>query len=397
MLSPAFKLKSLPLAALLSATALQSAWAWEADAVAARYKTLLGEQGIEANWSGVRQDGNSVILEEFNLGLSSIDKTVDLGEFVLQDVSESDLGYEIGRVALDDFNHAQDGVNVTVSGLTVDGLVLPKEGADNPYGGMMQYRHLSLASLKVGKGGPEPVFTLDGLTAETTLNESQGLLEFTGSADRFWVDARALADDPKAGAAMEEYGYEQLSGRVDMEGNWRPEDGRMTLTRYDATVDDAGTLGIKADISGYTPEFIKALQEIQKKMESASQDQQQAQGLAMLGLMQQLNLHGASIRFSDASLTQKILSYVAAQQGIEPADVANQAKAIVPLMAGQYLGPELTQSLSTALAAYMDDPKSLEIRLAPAEPMPFAVLMGSAMGSPEALAKQVGLEVVANQ
>lgn len=396
MLSHALKLKSISLAALLSATALQSAWAWEADAVAERYRMLLEQQGIEAGWSSVSKDGDSVVLEGFTLGMAGFDTRADLGTFVLQDVSESDIGYEIGRVELDTFQHAKDGIELTLAGLAIDGLVLPGENAGSLYGGMMQYRRFALDSVKVGMGGPEPVFTLDGLTANTSVKESEGLLTFSGGADRFWLDLAKLTNSAEASKAIEEFGYEQLSGRADMEGSWSPEDGRLIVSRYDAAFDNAGTLGIKADISGYTPDFIKALQEMQKKVNNAPQEQQQAQGLAMLGLMQQLNLHGASVRFSDASLTQKVLSYVAAQQGIQPADVANQAKAIVPLMAGQYLGPELTQSLSKAITTYLDDPRSLEIRVAPAEPMPLAVLMGTAMGSPEALAKQLGLEVVAN-
>ncbi|MCR4268107.1 hypothetical protein [Nitratireductor sp. ZSWI3] len=395
MLSHALKLKSLPFAALLSATALQAAWAWEAEDVAERYKTVMARQGIEVAWTGVSQDGNSVVLEGHSLGLANVGKSIDLGDLALQDVSETDSAYEIGHIAVDTFRQSEEGFDFAANGLAIDGLILPKEGADEVNGGLMQYKRFALDDLSIGTGG-DPLFTLNDLIAETTV-EDGGLIKFTGSADRLWADLGAIAKNGEASAALKEYGYEEISGRIDMEGDWRLGDGRMTISRYDVKLDNAGTLGIKADISGYTPDFVKALQEMQAKMENATQEQQQAQGLAMLGLMQQLNLHGASIRFSDASLTGKILSYVAAQQGVQPGDVANQAKAIVPLMAGQYLGPELTQSLSKAITTYIDDPRSLEISVAPSEPMPFAVLMGTAMGSPEALAKQVGLSVTANE
>ena len=45
-------LKSLALTALVSATALHSAKAWEAEEVAARYKKLTDDQGKELVWSG---------------------------------------------------------------------------------------------------------------------------------------------------------------------------------------------------------------------------------------------------------------------------------------------------------------------------------------------------------
>jgi hypothetical protein len=52
----------------------------------------------------------------------------------------------------------------------------------------------------------------------------------------------------------------------------------------------------------------------------------------MLGLMQQLTVNAAAVRFDDDSLTGKVLNYMAGQQGAQPADIANQAKAIVPFL-----------------------------------------------------------------
>ena len=396
MLSHMTKLKSLSLAALLSATALHSAWAWEAEEVAARYKTLLGDQGLTAEWTGVRQEGDSIILEGASLGLVDVKAKVELGDFLLENVSETDSVYEIGRIAIDSFEQSEGGFDIALSGLSIEGLILPKEGENAPYGGLMQYRRFAVDEARVGKD-EDPVFTLESLSADTTLGDGTGELSFVGAVENFWVDVAALANNSAARSKLGEYSYEELSGRVDMAGSWALEDGRMKITRYDVKVENAGTLAITADISGYTPEFIRTLQEMQKQMESATEEQKQAQGLAMLGLMQQLSLHGASIRFSDASLTGKVLAYAAEQQGVQPEDVANQAKAIVPLMAGQYLGPDLTQSLSRAVTAYLDNPRNITISVAPEEGIPFAVLMGTAMGSPEALAKQVGLSITANE
>ena len=122
-----------------------------------------------------------------------------------------------------------------------------------------------------------------------------------------------------------------------------------------------------------------------------------AQGLAMLGLMQQLTFNGASIRFDDDSLTNKVLDYLGKQQGVTGKDVANQAKAIVPLMMMELNNPELTQQVTAALSAFLDDPKSIEISAEPGSPVPFALLAASGMASPKDLPKTLGLTVTANQ
>ena len=60
------------------------------------------------------------------------------------------------------------------------------------------------------------------------------------------------------------------------------------------------------DLGGYTPAFVKSMQDMQKQMaaQPAGADNS-AQGLAMLGLMQQLTFNSASIRWDDDSLTKQ--------------------------------------------------------------------------------------------
>ena len=86
-----------------------------------------------------------------------------------------------------------------------------------------------------------------------------------------------------------------------------------------------------------------------------------AQGMAMLGLMQQLTFNGASIRFDDDSLTGKVLDYVAKQQGMKPEDIANQAKAIVPFLTGaaQQSGADASRSPTAvdALSRRPEEPR----------------------------------------
>ena len=78
------------------------------------------------------------------------------------------------------------------------------------------------------------------------------------------------------------------------------------------------------DLGGYTTDFVKQLQEIQKKM-AAIRRADNRRGHAMFGMMQQLNFGAASIRWDDDSLTNKVLEFVTSQ-GQKPEDIATQAK-----------------------------------------------------------------------
>jgi hypothetical protein len=241
------------------------------------------------------------------------------------------------------------------------------------------------------------LFSMNDLHVEVTPPKDGAALEFTGAAEKFTADLTTV-EDAEAKKVIEALGYNTINGSFEMEGSWQPSDGRMGLSQYDISVENAGTLGMTFDLGGYTPDFVKALQDMQKKMAEQPQGaDNSAQGLAMLGLMQQLTFHGATIRFDDDSLTGKVLEYVAKQQGAKPADIANQAKAIVPFLMAQLNNPELTASVTAAIGKYLDDPKSLEIEAAPASPVPFALVMAGAMSTPQELPKTLGVTVTANE
>ncbi|MEP6566835.1 MAG: hypothetical protein ABJB10_17015, partial [Mesorhizobium sp.] len=167
---------------------------------------------------------------------------------------------------------------------------------------------------------------------------------------------------------------------------------------YDMSVDNAGTLGMTFDVGGYTLDFVKSMQEMQKKMAAQPEGaDNSAQGMALLGLLQQLSFNSASVRFDDDSLTGKVLDYFGKQQGMSGKDIANQAKAIVPFGMAQLNNPELTAEVSAAVNKYLDDPQSLEISAAPPAPVPFALIMAGGMSNPLDLPKTLGVHVKANE
>jgi hypothetical protein len=238
---------------------------------------------------------------------------------------------------------------------------------------------------------------MEGLGARITAPADGKPMEFTGGAERFSGDL-SLVEDPQAKTVIDALGYHTLSGKIDMSGGWQPTDGRLALSQYDITVDDAGTFGLTFDLGGYTTDFVKSLQDLQKKMAAAPEGgDSSAQNLAMLGLMQQLTINGASVRFDDDSLTGKVLEFVAKQQGASAADIANQAKAMVPFMLAQLNNPDLAAQVTAAVGSFLDNPVSIEIAVAPAAPVPFAQIMAGAMANPMDLTRTLGLKVTANQ
>ncbi len=373
-----------------------SAYAVDGNAVAARLKAVYAEQGGTIEYGSVETNGSTVILKDTKVSTTGIKESFNAGDVTLNDVSDvSGGGFKIGSLTMPDIDFSPEGEpdnKISVDGISLEGITLPAEGATEPLAKILQYEKAEVKHLNVNAKGKD-VFTADNVTATISPLTQTSPVAFTTNVESFKADLSDI-EDPKTKDALKALGYETISGKIDINGTWNVSDGRLNFEKMDFAADNAGTLGLKFDISGYTLDFIKGLQEATKNMEGKPDD---AQSMAMLGLMQQLSFTGASIRFDDASVTYKALDYVAKQQGAKRGDLINQAKAILPMAAAQLGNAEFAQSLGAAVNTYLDNPKTIEIKAAPAKPVPFAIIAAGGMADPKSLIKTLGVTVTASQ
>ncbi|MFN3764113.1 MAG: hypothetical protein ACK4R3_00945 [Aliihoeflea sp.] len=388
----ATEMKTLALGAALAVTTFSGAFAQDVDAALARMKALMEAQGVVLDWSEADVSGSNATLT--GVTVTSEGTAEPIGDIELTGIADDENGYRVGRISMPTYSATEAGGTLTLTDLVMDEVFLPNEGVDVAGAEIFFYERAALGSAKLETEGRE-IFSLANLNVEISPPEGDGELAFTGGADAFTADLSAT-EDPKQSEVLSRLGYEQVSGRMDFAGSWAAGDGRLKLSQYDFVVDDAGTLGISFDVSGYTPDFIKALRETSERMAASSEAEQSRHGLAMLGLMQQLNLHGLEIKFDDASLTTKVLEYAAQDQGVSAADVASQTKAVLPFMMAGINAPQLSQMVTGALSQFIDNPQSLTVRAAPENPVPFSMLLAAGMASPDALVKQLNLSVTAN-
>jgi hypothetical protein len=389
------RLTSFVFAAMLSLTAAPAAHAAADEAMLARLKAFAAEQGTTLEWESVQeyddQDGKAVTaLINARVGAGNEQVTIDNLELI--DVSEVDGGWRIGTVRVPTQRHEENETVVDIYDFTLSGLVVPEQSAPDE---IPTYEGAALREMVVTEKGKQ-VFAMNDLHVEVTYEEDGGPMEFTGAAESFRISLEGVEDESVRGP-VQAMGYENIEGFFEVEGSWNPADGMLELSKYDITVNEAGTFGISLRIGGYTREFLASLRQVQEQMAANPGGDDSAANMAMLGLMQQLTFHSARIEFVDDSLTNRSLDLIAQQQGQQRAAIANQAKAVVPFMLMQLNNPELTQQAATAVSAFLDDPQNLAITAEPATPMPFALLVAGAMSAPQALPQQLGVKVLANE
>ncbi|MCO5156453.1 MAG: hypothetical protein M9945_06825 [Aquamicrobium sp.] len=381
---------------LLSAATFAGASAQEVEAAAERLQTYVADQGFKIEWDGIDldTDGSSGILVGVRAG--NDEAMVPVGNIRLAGVTRDDKGYRVERITLADFSGADDEeeVRFAAEGIELGNVLLPDEDKRDNYGGFLFYETFALDRMALTIAGTD-VFTMGDMHFEVTEPDGDTPMDFSGAAESFTVDLSLMEDENQL-AVMEALGLKQMKGYMEVEGSWNPNDGRLAFSQYDMTVVEAGTLGFTFDLGGYTPSLIASLRELQKQMAENPDSDNSAQGLAILGLLQQMTFHSAEISFADDTLTNKVLDFVAKNQGMRAADIANQAKAVVPFALAQLNNPELTAQASQAVSTFLDDPQSLTVSARPAQPVPFALLMATAMTTPVELTKSLGVTVTAN-
>ncbi|WP_321488190.1 hypothetical protein [uncultured Hyphomonas sp.] len=101
-------------------------------------------------------------------------------------------------------------------------------------------------------------------------------------------------------------------------------------------------------------------------------------------------IHNMELSLDDDGFMDRAFNAYAAQSGQDPQEIRNQVTgllAMAPMMAaGSGIDPELLTEASTALSSFVTSPKTLTIKLAPAEPLAMSTL--AEMEDPSALTKE---------
>jgi hypothetical protein len=396
--------KRLPSASTLSFTALAlilpmtAAQAFELEQFGTRLKALSAEQGTILEWNELSGDQSQVVAKGVKGTVPGMTAPVQLGDVTFSDISEESDHYRVGSMTMSDYSVVQEGATIAAKGIEVEGAQLPFDATAT--GGITAYDSAKADSATVDLGGKR-VLTIEDLSSSAKETEDgSGAYDIVVAADRFSSDLFELAT-PDLKPTLSDLGYETVTGKIDMQAAWNTKDGHLTIKKNDFIVDNAGTLGFTFDINGYTPALIKTIRETTEKMAAAPEQDQSAQGMAMLGLMQQMVFTQATIRFEDDSLTEKVIGAIAKKQNTTPEALVNQAKAIVPFGLAQLNMPEFAQSVTAAVNSFLDNPQSLQITAKPAQPLPFAQLAATGMmargpDAPKAIINQLGISVTAN-
>lgn len=389
---PALRSALVASVALLAAPA--AAQTLELDDFTEKLRQAVETGDTEIAFTEARIEGESVVLSEVTLTPTG-GEALDFETMTFDGVEETpEGGYFVEEVRVPDVEFTEDGMRLLIEDISVSGLEIPEEpGADQTFEDMVLYEQARSGPISVSLGDTV-VFRMDELVVDVARKPDDSGLDTMVRGNGIFIDLSTV-DDPAARAAIDGMGYGQLTGSMMLNAGWTAETGEVDLADFTVTFDDLGSIATAFNISGYTLEFIESVQETEAA--SAGGGTEEATGMAMLGLMQQLTLNSASVRFEDDGLTARMLDYYGEQQGVEAEQMALAIKGMLPLFLGQVEDEAFREELRAAVNTFLDDPQSLTISAEPENPVPFATLVGAGMTEPQSLTDVLGLTIWANR
>jgi hypothetical protein len=376
------------------------AYALDGEDMLKKLNAAYAAYGSQMVSESVTTDGSTVVANGVRLKVENAEKPVDvpLGDITFDDVEEADDGgYYAGTVTFQNVDLSKDGSHFTAKDIQIDGLSIPGTPSTDSIDGMILYESAHTGPMTLEQDGKR-VFQVDKTEANLNVADDSSSIDFDSTVSGIWADLSDVKD-PKGQEAVNALGLTNVNGNITTKGSWTAASGKFDITEFSVDARDVGKINLTLSMSGYTAQLMKAMQDATKAA-AANPDKkagEAALGMTMMGLLQQLSFNSAALRFDDASITKRVLDYVAKQQGVAADQFTQSLKGMVPIMMAQLNVPDLQTQVSAAVSKYLDDPKNLEIKAAPSSPVAAPMIMGAAMGAPQTLPKVLGVTVTANQ
>jgi hypothetical protein len=296
--------------------------------------------------------------------------------------------------------------HITLKDVRLEGIYLPDTAPVAADTVLQLVRTIKTGPLVVTREG-EQVVSVASMEAASAFNPEPGtgpLVDLTShlAINDITLDLSSIEqDDPAAAANIEALGLTRVNGDISQSMSWSMADGHLVVDKFLFDFDQQGALDLRFDVLGFTPALMDKLGKAQaatmvEGYDPQSQEAQAAQMMMGMEMLQGLTLAGLSVRYDDASLAGKALDLLASQQGVERAQLVEGLKASLPQMLAGTGVAALNDVVVAPVSAFLDNPQSLEIAVAPASPTTLLVLTAAA-ANPAGLLSMLGLTVTANQ
>lgn len=322
------------------------------------------------------------------------------GTLIFSNVREnSDGSYSAGKAVADDIVFDTDEGGVSIENIVIEEIEISNAPQNDPLASARLYEKLSLGPVRF-RDSKNEVATIGNVVFTNLANDALTEFKTTYEVNDIAADLSKI-DSPEQQAQLQMFGLEQINARMYGRADWNLNTGELDVPESIIDIDNVGKVNITANIGGYDLAFLTELLALQRDAAKNTNDTPEAVLAANTELMNKLNktltLSEFSFRFDDASITDKILDFMAESQGSPREVMVVGLTAALPIMAAQFgLPADLQTQLLTSVTAFLKAPQSIEIRATPTTPIPFADFE-TAPADPAVFAERLNVTITANK
>ncbi len=382
--------------ALSSATLAQ-----DARVFADRFsQTLKIVTAVDIQFGSAVAEGDTIILSDINIPALDSRRGAEILDRTLTFVGVTETpegGYLAESATFDDLDYTDDGVNLVLRNFTFNDIRLAAEPGADVLETMLLYQGMSVGPMSVSIEGNN-VFSIESIIVEAEYDEAGGTYSSSYAIEGIYGDLGKI-EDREASRFLETFALSELNARMEGNAVWYLDEGRMDITQSSLTIENVGKLNFALGFGGYTLALLEQIQETSLQMAEIdpTSSEYEARSMQMLmGLVSDLTLNSASVRFDDYSLTDNFMEFVMEEEDITRKEFISGAVNGVRGTLQSLGGPELAGRIATAVSAYLKDPQSFEISVNPDEGVQFLVL-AAGVANPAAAIELLNLEVTANE
>jgi hypothetical protein len=403
------KIHGLMLASGVATLALmQPAMAVDAETFVDRIAAVYKIAGYDIEFGAATLDGDTITVDGATVTLAGMEGeswTVDT-ELTFTGVADTDEGGFTAETLTipdidTDFSDDPTG-HFSLVDIAATDIYLPPADKVDITALLQSVGSLTTGPMTVTRNGAE-FLTFEAIEGvnEFTYGDADALenIVSTFSVTGIWSDLKSIAkEDAEAAPVIAALGLDEINGDINQSMSWSMTDGHMVIDQFSLDFADVGAINLTTDISGLTPAVLEKIYAMEAaSAAAATPEAAQAQQMMMgMQLAQALTLTSSSLRYDDAGLAPRLIDMFAAQSGADRAQFVEGLKAMVPQLVGQAGIPALTDLVTPAANAFLDDPQSLEVVVRPATPTTLLVLSAAA-ANPAGLIKALGLAITANE
>ena len=328
-------------------------------------------QGLTADYPN---DGEDAGMSAASLALSNASVAPD-GSVTAAALAASDVT----------FSQDEDTVEFAAAALTDVRIPSPEEirSPAKAFNKKPAYRTLEITGISLQSEG-EPAVPVERITSTFDPTGDDGSVKATFTIEKITLDPEAVDDDDFQ-QRMKALGYDSIQIDVKAEGEWSAQEGRAQLHDFEISGKDMGSLNVSATIMGVTPDVIARLDEAREDFGKTME------------LLQQLSISDVRVHFKNDTVVERVLDQQAKEADTDRAGLVDQLSSALPGILSLMRNPGFQEKVATAVTAFLKNPGSLTASAHPAQPVPVAQIVGTAMIAPQTIPDVLSVDVTANQ